>query len=387
MPEISVIIPIYNTEDYLRQCIESVINQTFKDLEIILVDDGSTDNSLNICREYEQLDSRIKVIHKTNGGLVQTRKTGIAAATGKYVGFVDSDDWIEPEMYQYMYDKMNEYGTDIVEAGIIDNAETYSKIRTSYFPEGFYRDKGFAEIIVPKLIYNGNFFEHGITPYIWNKLFIKSKLEEHYMKMADGCNKIEDATCVYPYVISTENIYISKKAFYHYRVRTSSDKRTISKDITKILESNMHWIEKTVHGSKYRSTLERQYACLELYYHIWMSPWVFDNGKVLEAFGSVDRGDSVILYGAGAVGISIRNYLIEQGVHIADWVDGMYGELGQTLPVHNPKTADYRKADKVIITVLRYRAVEEIKKSLLEMGVEQCKIRWIENKYLEMVEE
>lgn len=97
---ISVIVPIYNIQEYLPQCIDSIINQTYTELEIILVDDGSTDSGGSICDEYALNDSRVKVIHKKNGGLVSARKAGIRAAHGEYITFVDGDDWIERDTYQ-----------------------------------------------------------------------------------------------------------------------------------------------------------------------------------------------------------------------------------------------------------------------------------------------
>lgn len=97
---ISIIIPIYKVEKFLDRCVESVVNQTYSNLEIILVDDGSPDNCPYMCDEWAEKDSRIKVIHKLNGGLSDARNEGLKSSTGKYVGFVDSDDWIAPEMYE-----------------------------------------------------------------------------------------------------------------------------------------------------------------------------------------------------------------------------------------------------------------------------------------------
>lgn len=113
MSEISIIVPVYNVEHYLENCIESILNQTFKDFELILVDDGSTDNSGKICDIYEKKDSRIKVIHKNNGGLSSARNTGLDIACGKYVGFIDSDDSIHPRMYEMLYDLIKKYESDI----------------------------------------------------------------------------------------------------------------------------------------------------------------------------------------------------------------------------------------------------------------------------------
>lgn len=113
MAEISIIVPVYNVEKYLENCIESILNQTFKDFELILVDDGSTDNSGKICDIYEKKDSRIKVIHKNNEGLSSARNTGLDIACGKYVGFVDSDDSIHPKMYEVLYNLIEKYKSDI----------------------------------------------------------------------------------------------------------------------------------------------------------------------------------------------------------------------------------------------------------------------------------
>ena len=113
-PKISVVVPIYKVEKYLDRCIYSIINQTYTNLEIILVDDGSPDNCPKICDEYASKDNRIKVIHKQNGGLSSARNAGIKVATGDYIGFVDSDDFIELDMYEQMYKVAYENDVDLV---------------------------------------------------------------------------------------------------------------------------------------------------------------------------------------------------------------------------------------------------------------------------------
>ena len=114
---ISIVVPIYNMEKYLDKCVNSIISQTYKNIEIILVDDGSTDLSYDICEKYKKLDNRIKVYHKTNGGLSDAKNFGIKHASGKYIGFVDSDDWIEPMMYEILYKNIKEKNADIAICG------------------------------------------------------------------------------------------------------------------------------------------------------------------------------------------------------------------------------------------------------------------------------
>ncbi len=112
--KISVIIPIYNTEKHLRQCLDSIINQTLKEIEIICVNDESTDGSLDIVNEYAQKDERIKIINKKNNGAAAARNTGMDHAAGEYIGFVDSDDWIALDMYEKLYENAKSYNSDIV---------------------------------------------------------------------------------------------------------------------------------------------------------------------------------------------------------------------------------------------------------------------------------
>ncbi len=114
---ISIIIPVYNTEKYLRKCLDSIINQTFIELEIILINDGSTDLSGVICEEYSRIDERIIVLHQENGGVSSARNRGLSIANGKYIGFVDPDDWVEPDMYERLHQLMTEHQTDIAACG------------------------------------------------------------------------------------------------------------------------------------------------------------------------------------------------------------------------------------------------------------------------------
>ena len=113
MSKISIIVPVYNVESYLSNCIDSILNQTFKDFELILVNDGSTDKSLEICKHYKNMDDRIFIIDKKNGGLSSARNAGLDIIKGEYIGFVDSDDYIHPQMYELLYKQIIENEADI----------------------------------------------------------------------------------------------------------------------------------------------------------------------------------------------------------------------------------------------------------------------------------
>lgn len=130
MPSVSVVVPIYNTEVYLPKCVDSLLSQSLGDVEVVLVDDGSTDSSGAIADEYARRDSRVKVVHRENGGLGPARNSGMAVCTGDYIGFVDSDDWVEARMYERLYSEADAIGADIVVSGhcdVTDGVKTYVK--------------------------------------------------------------------------------------------------------------------------------------------------------------------------------------------------------------------------------------------------------------------
>lgn len=141
MPELSIIVPVYKVEPYLRRCLDSILAQTFRDFELILIDDGSPDNCGAICDEYAAKDSRIIVIHQKNQGVSAARNAGLDIARGTYLGFVDSDDWIEPEMYETMIATAKEKQVDVVVCGINYCEEDGQFVRSDLVTEGDYNNE------------------------------------------------------------------------------------------------------------------------------------------------------------------------------------------------------------------------------------------------------
>ena len=169
-PLVSIIIPVYNVEKYLDKCLDSVVNQTYTNLEIILVDDGSPDRCPAICDEWKSRDSRIKVIHQPNGGLSRARNAGLKIATGEFIGFVDSDDWIEPDMYETLLSTMLETGADIVVCNFY--CEEVNSDAFIQKPKSPVIERYTAEEALKLLISEKTF----IHPVVWNKLFRKHLL-------------------------------------------------------------------------------------------------------------------------------------------------------------------------------------------------------------------
>lgn len=170
MPELSIIVPVYNVEKYLIKCIDSILQQTFTDFELILVNDGSTDNCGAICEEYSGKDSRVRVIHQKNHGVSAARNAALVIAQGTYVGFVDGDDWIEPDMFHKMYQAALKEKTDVVICGANYYENNGDFIRSDLVKEKRYDQK--------QLIKNLYGTPNPLGGTCWNKLFRRSKIGE-----------------------------------------------------------------------------------------------------------------------------------------------------------------------------------------------------------------
>lgn len=206
-PLISIIVPIYNAEKYLRQCIESLIKQEYKNIEIILVNDGSKDGSLGICKNFKELDYRILVIDQENQGVSRARSAGIEAANGEYIGFVDSDDFVDPKMYQVLLSKMRTEGSQcatlidytvrppnqsiVKSKGPIDNIEAISELFLLRFPTS-----------------------------MWAYLYKTSLVND--IKLSDDIHFFEDFEFNYNYLKMCQNISICKGEYYSYNSNPQS---------------------------------------------------------------------------------------------------------------------------------------------------------------------
>ncbi|MBT2642201.1 glycosyltransferase [Bacillus sp. ISL-41] len=207
LPKISVIIPVYNVEKYLHRCVESVLNQTFQDFEIILINDGSTDHSGQICDELAQKDSRITVIHKNNARVSAARNDGLKLAKGEYVSFIDSDDWIEPEMYQVMIQKAEKLNLDFIMCDYKKKSENYEEERTQPIRGGYYSGDQIKKELFQCLI----MFDHiEFPPTISNCVCLidSNFLRQNNISYDEDIHYCEDS------LFGSKMIYHAKRFFY-----------------------------------------------------------------------------------------------------------------------------------------------------------------------------
>lgn len=223
MPFLSVIVPIYNAEAYLEECLDSIISQTFEDFELILVNDGSVDGSKNICIKYANKYKNIKFIDKKNKGVVSARKAGVSYASGKYIGWVDADDCIMPQMFEKMCNEANESDADVVICDIWSWEKDKLIPLEQTIDGGRYNKEELAEKFYPYMLYSGMFYRFGILPAYYNKIIKREIIEKNICLLDDRISLGEDAACTYFCMLDANSIsYLKNEFLYKYRTNAAS---------------------------------------------------------------------------------------------------------------------------------------------------------------------
>ena len=249
MIKVSVVVPIYNAEQYLKQCLDSIVNQTLKDIEIILIDDGSTDGSAEICKQY-LTDFRVSYYYKENEGLAAARADGLTRAKGEYIGFVDSDDWLELNTYEEMYNASRINNSDIVFCNCIEN-ENGHRFSPEMRSGMFNREEIKAEILPKTLAYISK--DGGKRAIRWSnclRIYRMVHLKENDVNFDRRLRRSQDLQFTYDATLCAQNYcYLGDKYFYHNRVVGDSLSRGYTKNM---------W-------TLYKMLIERLYASTEAF--------------------------------------------------------------------------------------------------------------------------
>lgn len=229
MPQITVIVPVYNVEKYLNRCVDSILAQTFTDFELILVDDESPDNCGKICDEYSRKDNRVKVIHKSNGGVSTARNFGLDMAKGEYVTFCDSDDYVSNDWLEVMYNAIIEKQVDSI-------AINFSKVDDSgieYGQTNKLQTKYVFETLEEKVKHISYDVLKGKTGWeAWTRLFKADLIRNNNLRFCETCeNYAEDMAFVIEYIIVSNSTYVLEYSGYHYFLRSNSMMRTVKNSI------------------------------------------------------------------------------------------------------------------------------------------------------------
>ena len=229
MPKISVIVPVYKVEKFLPKCLESLINQTLKDIEIICINDGSPDNSLKILEEYAKKDSRIKIINQKNAGPSVARNNGMSAASGEYIGFVDSDDWIDLDFYEKLYAAAKKYDADIAAAGIIKSKRFKGNINYLNFETIECTEDTYKKYILCNI---------PDKCYIWNKIYRTSEMKKQNLQFVPDIY-YEDMPFSCEALLYLKKLVVVPGTFYYYnRLNSNSIVKTTSKSKKKKSDSD-----------------------------------------------------------------------------------------------------------------------------------------------------
>lgn len=227
-PLLSIVVPVYNTEKYLRQCVDSILGQSFRDFEVILVDDGSPDGSGAICDGYASADARVRVIHKKNGGLVSARKAGMAECSGVYVLNVDSDDYIAPDHLEKIAQAITDHHPDVVLFGMIQFSGDTEEPLVNRIPVGLYTGKR-MEVIRSNLICDST----GMQSILYNlcaAAVTRERYTVHQNAVVEHISRGEDLVVTTPLLAGCDSVYVLDYCGYYYRSNPTSIMNTFRKD-------------------------------------------------------------------------------------------------------------------------------------------------------------
>lgn len=382
MDLISVVVPIYNLDAYLYQCISSIVNQSYKNLEIILVDDGSTDNALEICEFFRKSDKRIHVIAKSNGGLVSARKAGLNVATGNYVFYVDGDDWIDVECISHYQNLAAKYDADVVignyKREFLGNFVTIS----NSIPPGFYGRERIEREILPHMISHGAFFNHGLKTYSWGKLYKRSVIMNLQNQIPDEIMISEDAALVYPTIYKSNKIYISDVALCNYRQRPNSILKSTSFDNREIerISIAFQYLSKTLQSSRSEYNFASQLQAYFVSIVTIRTGGFLSNIELYEkfkVFGELPRGARLALYNSGSFGQHAYKHLQHNDIFtLSGWFDKDYKENDiLQMPVSNPADLHSFLFDFLIIASFDSTLKTEVASLFDAQGLDLSKIR------------
>lgn len=268
----SLILPVYNVEQYLDRCIKSIIHQSFEDYEIILVDDGSTDTSGELCDLWEKKSDKITVVHKSNGGLASARNYGMKYASGDYIMFVDSDDWLKEGALKNCYEELEGGNYDVLKYGfqrVVDGV--YGEEIVSSFQEGIYDRDKIERIILPQIVGPFQLFNYDINPLksAWSGIYRRQFLQENNICFeSERIILNEDYLYTLSVMLAAKNVKIIHKVYYYYDFRDGSiSKRYIKNMLARKLELHKAY-ERELNKYALFSRYEKEYysSCVDGFY-------------------------------------------------------------------------------------------------------------------------
>lgn len=382
MDLISVVVPIYNLDAYLYQCVRSIVDQSYRQLEIILVDDGSTDNALEICEYFRKADPRVKVIAQPNGGLVSARKAGLNASTGQYVFYVDGDDWIEPDCLAQYHQLAVAHDADMVigdyKREFLGNFLT---VRNAIAP-GVYPRERIEREILPSMISQGSFFSHGLKTYSWGKLYKRSLILDLQNQVPEQVMVAEDAALIYPAIAQSRTIVIASIALCNYRQRPNSILKSTQFDPreTERIAAAFRYLARALHSAQsphgFVQQLQAYFAAI-----VTIRSGAFLSSKDLydtfEVFGPLAKGARLAVYNSGSFGQHIYRHLQNNPAFaLTGWYDKDHRENAiLRMPVSDPNALKNTDFDHLLLPSFDPALHAEVNALFNQHGLDPTKVR------------
>lgn len=374
---LSIVVPVFNTELYIYDCLQSIVAQACPDMEIVLIDDGSTDDSSRICKEFACQDTRVIYIRQDNKGLIGARRTGAEHASGEFIMYVDSDDWIDLGMAEFLVRQIGD--ADMATVGV--HYETGPGMVVEYqdqYPEGEYKgaDKDF---LLKTMLYDMDSDTlQRLTPWIWNKLYRTELVRQVYRNLNADNDFGEDGAFLYNYLIISGAVRICHKCFYHYRYRTDSmfhgGNPHMLSDINKAYLALVPGFEKHPLKEILMAQLQRWVsvtAVMAVNGGLGFGLGIEIPEFLLDTDGL--RGKRIVLYGAGKAGRDYYRQLVKMGYDVVLWVDSGSTGRENVKPAQAIPGVEY---DVILLAVSRPEYAEDMKRTLRGMGVGEEKLMW-----------
>ena len=385
MTLVSVIVPIYNLATYLFQCVYSISKQSFQNLEIILVDDGSSDNAIEICEFFRKTDPRIRLIRKENGGLVSARKAGINAASGDYVFYVDGDDWLDPDCIRSYVDDAESTGAEIVIGDYKrEFLGKFEVVRNAIEP-GFYDREEIGSVVAPRMIFSGEFFSHGLRTYSWGKLFKRNLVQQIQNAIPDEVSFGEDAALIYPAIWRANSIVLTNYTHCNYRQRPNSILKSTNfgnQELNRIALV-FDFLRINLSGSRVCSNFQIQLqAYLSATLIMKQGAFLADMSSYhkFSLFGDIENGASVSVYNSGSFGQHVYKRILENpDLNLVSWLDEDYYECGLLgMPVSDPYGGFAGKPDLILVPSFDANVLAKARRLAFSMGLPAHSMRGID---------
>lgn len=361
---ISVIVPIYNADRYLDKCIDSIIMQTYTDLEIILIDDGSTDGSLKICQKYEEQDKRVVVIHRENSGLVAARKLGVKYAHGEYVTFVDADDYIDWDTYEILMNQLDSSNVDIVAFGLLEECTDKTVKKTNHYPNKVYYRKQIEQDLFPSMLSYGDFFDFGILPNLVCKLIKKEFWISSEIEVDDNITVGEDATATFQLLATAQIVQLVDIAPYHYVKRSDSMMWRAIQDGA--IEGVQNDLTRTFKRQGIFELLKTQMEDYVIFLSLLKCP------KRILCIEAMLQKKRIALYGIGGFGRAILANYGEQVTVCVDVAWRKYQEQNFSVYPIEMLYEQQEMYDIIFIAILNTSTCRSIKQKLEDKGIKKA---------------